>query len=274
MHVCGSQHRDAPGQDLTVTHVFVSFRVIFSGPDCALTDLTALILDDDHDHAVMLAGCLQSEGFALARCHEDASPPESVKREAVDICLVGDRAMGRDGFDLVRELRNDSAAGIVMLRRSGDEIDTVLALEMGADDCMVKPVRPRELCARIRTILRRTIITPPDARGARPVPEGFLRRVDDIEICAVLRLVSVGGRTVDLAPGEFDVLMALAARTNTVLSRARIITSARGGDLAINDRAVDGIISRLRRKLFDSPEDAARRIRTVHGRGYMLTESG
>ena len=239
-----------------------------------MPDLKALILDDDHEHAAMLAGCLGSEGFCITPCPDDANLTDAVKREAVDICLVGDRARGRDGFEVVRELRKDSPAGIMMLRQGGDEIDTVLALEMGADDHMVKPVRPRELCARIRTILRRTVVTPKDADGARPVPGGFLRRVDDIEICGVLRLVSVSDRPVDLSPGEFDVLMVLSTRTNVVLSREQIIAAARGGGDAINDRAVDGIISRLRRKLFDSAEEGARRIRTVHGRGYMLTEGG
>ena len=236
-----------------------------------MPDLTAMILDDDREHAAMVEGCLQSEGFVLARGNEAAV--ETVKRENVDICLVGERAFGRDGYDVVRELRLHSSAGIVMLRQSAEEIDTVLALEMGADDYMVKPFRPRELCARIRTVLRRTVITPPDETGARPLPDGFLRRVDDVEICGVLRKVSVGGKIVDLSPSEFDVLMVLAANTNAVLSRDQIIASARGGGHAINDRAVDGVISRLRRKLFDE-EDGAKRIRTIHGRGYMLTEGG
>lgn len=235
--------------------------------------LKALILDDDREHAAMLAGCLQSEGFELSQSPDAANIPVSVRLDGVDICLVGERALGRDGFEVVRSLRKDSPAGIVMLSRSADEIDTVLALEMGADDVMVKPVRPRELCARIRTILRRTVITPRDERGARPLPEGFLRRVDDLEICGVLRVVSVSGRMIELSPSEFDVLMVLCANTNAVLSREQIIASARGSGHAINDRAVDGIISRLRRKLFSETE-AERRIRTVFGRGYMLIETG
>jgi DNA-binding response OmpR family regulator len=238
-----------------------------------MTGLTALILDDDSTRADIIAACLEGEGFTLAQCHDDVTLPDFVKRAAVDICLVGPRALGRDGYDIVRELRLASPAGILMLGKSGDEIDTVLALEMGADDYMTSPVRPRELCARIRTILRRTVITPPDATGARPLPDSFMRRVDDVEICGVLRMVSVSGRVVDLTPSEFDVLMVLAANTNAVLSREGIIASVKGGGFAINDRSVDGVISRLRRKLFDA-EEGANRIRTIHGRGYMLIERG
>lgn len=234
---------------------------------------TVLILDDDREHVAVIARRLNSEGYRLADSIRDASAPEIVRRENVDICIVGDRAQGRNGYDIVRELRSQSPAGILMLQRSDDEIDIVLALEMGADDYMVKPVRPRELCARLRTVLRRTVITPPDETGARPLPEDFLRRIDDIEICGVQRRVSVGGQIVDLTPAEFDVLMVLTANTNAVLSRERIIASVKGGDHAINDRAVDGIISRLRRKLFGSGT-GAERIRTVFGRGYMLIEGG
>ena len=238
-----------------------------------MTVHTALIIDDDRECATTVAECLRNEGFTLVDPGQDAHVVDMVHRRAVQICIVGKRALGRDGYDVVRELRQRTAAGIVMLSHSAEEIDAVLALEMGADDYLVKPVRPRELGARIRTVLRRTVVTPPDEHGARPVPEDFLRRVEDLEICGVQRLVKVADRVVDLTPSEFDVLFVLAANTNAVLSRDRIISSVKGDGHVINDRAVDGIISRLRSKLFEE-HDAPKRIRTIHGRGYMLVEGG
>lgn len=87
-------------------------------------------------------------------------------------------------------------------------------------------------------------------------------------------MVRIGDRIIDLTPSEFEVLLVLSANINAVLSREQIIAMVKGDGHAINDRAVDGIVSRLRRKLFDSPETGARRIRTVHGRGYTLTQTG
>jgi DNA-binding response OmpR family regulator len=236
-----------------------------------LTVHTAFIIDDDREYAAMIAGCLRNEGYTLVDAEAGMKILDIVVLNGVNICIVGNRAMGRDGYDVVRELRHRSAAGIVMLSNSAEEIDAVLALEMGADDYIVKPVRPRELGARIRTVLRRTVVTPPDQSGARPVPDVYLRRVDDLEICGVLRLASIRGRSIELTPSEFDILMVLSANTNKVLSRERIISSVKGEGHAVNDRAVDGLISRLRRKLFET-EEGAKRIRTVHGRGYMLVE--
>jgi DNA-binding response OmpR family regulator len=121
-------------------------------------------------------------------------------------------------------------------------------------------------------VLRRTAVTIPNENGERPLPDRFLRRIDEIEICAVLRSVHVCGREVQLTPTEFDVLMVLAGRTNTVLSRAEIICRMRGENWAMNDRAVDNAISGLRRKMFPDGS-GSRRIRTIHGRGYMLTQT-
>lgn len=237
-----------------------------------MMELRALILEEDDVTLSLIAAQLREEGFTQVMAAEPNGVVDFVNNHKVDICLIASRYKGCDGFELARKLREQSGAGVILLGDSDDELDTVLALEMGADDYVVKPPRPRELCARIRTILRRTVVTPATESGARPLPTSYLRRIDDIEICGVLRCVSVRGRSVDLTALEFDVLMALAVNTNTILSRDKIIAAVRGSDWAINERSVDGIISRLRRKLFED-EDGNQRIKTVHGRGYMLIEA-
>lgn len=234
--------------------------------------LKALVLDDDSTTHLLVTGRLTEEGFETLSCCPPDGILATVERHQVHICLVATRYRGRDGYEIVRDLRHKSAAGVILMGNSDDEIDTVMALEMGADDYLVKPIRPRELCARVRSVLRRTVITPLQEGGARPLPARYLRRVDDMEICGVVRSVSVSGRLVDLTTLEFDVLMVLASNTNAILSRDKIINSVHGCDWSISHRSVDGIISRLRRKLFDGDEGNCR-IKTVHGRGYMLLEA-
>lgn len=234
---------------------------------------TVLILEEDADTRTDLIERLREQGFVTLTCSAADDVAGIVRDQAADIALVAARAGGRDGYRIARDLRYQTGAGVIVLGHSTDEVDVALALEMGADDYVVKPVRPRELGARIRTVLRRTVVTPADAGGARPLPDHFLRRLGDLEICGVIRQVSVGGREVGLTAMEFDVLMVLAANPNAVLSRARIMAAVHGRDWSVNDRAVDGIVSRLRRKLFGA-EEGTRRIRTVHGRGYMLLETG
>lgn len=214
---------------------------------------------------------LRSEDFVTLSCLPDDRVAELVQKQGVAVVLIATGHDERDGLLIARDLRNRTGAGIIILGASGDEVDIALALEMGADDYVTQPVRLRELCARIRTVLRRTIVTPANEHGARPVPDHFLRRIGDMEICGVKRLVRVAGRSVELTELEFDVLMVLAANTNAVLSRDRITRAARGRDWAANDRSIDSIVSRLRKKLF-CEATGAQRIRTVKGRGYMLLE--
>ncbi|WP_297776510.1 response regulator transcription factor [uncultured Roseovarius sp.] len=234
--------------------------------------LRALVLDEDRTTHSLVTDRLADEGFETVSCGPDDSVLATVERHQVHICLVATRYRGLDGYEIARDLRHRSAAGVIVMGNSNDEIDTVMALEMGADDYLAKPIRPRELCARVRSVLRRTVITPLQEGGARPLPDRYLRRVDDMEICGVVRSVNVSGRLVDLTTLEFDVLMVLASHTNAILSRDKIINSVHGSDWSISHRSVDGIISRLRRKLFDSDE-GNRRIKTVHGRGYVLLEA-
>lgn len=234
---------------------------------------TALVLDSDPETSATIIEQLRADGLDAIHCTSAAGLRDQMIRREVDICLIGARLPDGDGLSLVRELHNDFASGLIVLGDSTDELDAVLALEMGADDYVPKPVRLREIGARARSVMRRTLNQRRESdRDQRFLPDHYLRRLGELEICGIARSVTRNGVPVDLTTLEFDVLMVLAAQTNTVLSRARIISSVHGADRVVNDRNVDGIISRLRRKLFDGNE-GAQRIKTVHGRGYLLIDT-
>lgn len=234
--------------------------------------LKALVLDDDDATYALVTEQLLEEGLETISGSPTDSILDTVARHQVHICLVATLYRGLDGFDIARELRHKSAAGVILMGHSDDEIDIVMALEMGADDYLVKPIRPRELCARVRSVLRRIGTMPLSAGAMRPLSDPSVLRIDDMEISGMARKVRMSGRPVDLTTLEFDILMVLASNTNTILSRDQIIQAVRGGDWSISHRSVDGIISRLRRKLFAGKE-GIHRIKTIHGRGYMLLDA-
>lgn len=230
---------------------------------------TALVLDEDQETQNLIVERLKSEGILALSCQRADMVKDTVVQKGVDICFIGSRAWGMDGLEIVRELRQDTSSGIMVLGHSNDEVDVVLALEMGADDYLSKPVRPREMCARARSVMRRVLAVRSELRTPRPLPEHYLLQLGDLEICAIARSVSLAGQPVNLTALEFDVLCSLAAQSNSVLSRDKIIDSVRGSDWSVSHRSVDGIVSRLRRKLFFG-DDGSLQIKTVHGRGYML----
>lgn len=236
-----------------------------------MTTHKILLIEDDRDTRARVDDLLRTEGFDVLICSAADAAVEIVNNHDVGVALVGMLMRGRDGLEIVRDLRRNTGAGIIVLGRSNDEIDVALALEMGADDYVGRPIRPRELCARIRTLLQRIVAPPVQAGSARPVSDPAVRRLGDLEIFGVIREVRVGGQLVKLTTMEFEVLMVLAANTNAVMSRQRIISAVRGHGWAVNDRSVDGIVSRLRHKLFGG-DDEGKHIRTVRGRGYMLRD--
>ncbi len=237
---------------------------------------TALVLDRDDATARAVAKQLEAEGLWVVSCGSSGMLRHQLRERAADICLIGARLPDEDALALIRELRMTCCTGLIMLGDSADEVDTVLALEMGADDYVAKPLRLREVAARTRSVIRRTVCKEHSADGDDMQMQGVssgrsTRMVGDLKICGVSRMVLRGDEPVDLTTLEFDVLMILCSAANSVLTRARIIEAVHGPDWSANDRTVDGIISRLRRKLFDEDEGNWR-IRTVHRRGYMLVD--
>jgi two-component system, OmpR family, alkaline phosphatase synthesis response regulator PhoP len=177
--------------------------------------------------------------------------------------LVLDLGLPRvDGLDVIRAIRRDSRVPILILSARGDETDRVSGLELGADDYVTKPFSPRELVARVRAVLRRA--------EAAPLADERIT-AGDVELDLRRRRVTVAGRTVTLTPTEFELLATLAREPGRVWTRAQLLDAVHGFSLETYERAIDGHIRNLRRKL--EPDEAAPRyVRTVHGVGYALAE--
>jgi DNA-binding response OmpR family regulator len=177
-----------------------------------------------------------------------------------DLLLLDVMLPGRDGFDICREVRKTSRIPIIMLTARGDVVDRVSGLELGADDYIGKPFEPRELVARINSLLRRSVGSDHDQT---------VLRFEGLEIDTDARTVVVDGRRVELTSMEFELLTILAKRAGKKISRDEILNELRGIDAAILTRSVDIMVSRLRQKIGDSLKPP-RFIQTVWGTGYSF----
>jgi DNA-binding response OmpR family regulator len=222
--------------------------------------IKVLLIDDDRKHSQLLKTYLSQFGIALD-CAADADEGfRRLSKSDPDLLLLDVMLPGRDGFDICREVRQTSRIPIIMLTARGDVVDRVSGLEIGADDYIGKPFEPRELVARIQSILRRT--------GAAEAGPQVLR-FDGIDIDTDARVVTVDGKRIELTSMEFELLVILARRAGKKVSRDEILNDLRGIDAAILTRAVDIMVSRLRQKLGD-PIKPPRFIQTIWGFGYSF----
>lgn len=192
---------------------------------------------------------------------------EEVRQRTPDL-LVLDVMMPRaDGLDVVRVLRAEARElPVLMLTARSTEDDLLLGLDLGADDYMTKPYSPRELMARVRTLLRRNR----RSTGATPAADPLLS-VGALVIDPARHSVSVGGLPVDCTPGEFRVLAAMAAEPDRVFTRQQLLAELHGFDRYISNRTVDVHVMNLRKKIEAAPRRPARLL-TVFGVGYKLTD--
>jgi DNA-binding response OmpR family regulator len=223
---------------------------------------TILVVEDEPQIAGIVRDYLEHAGFAVIAAGDGAAALALVRARRPD-ALVLDLGLPRvDGLDVIRAIRRDSRVPIVILSARGDETDRVAGLELGADDYVVKPFSPRELVARVRAVLRR----------AEAVPLADERIVaGDLVLDLVRRRVTVADRAVALTPTEFELLATLAREPGRVWTRSQLLDAVHGFSLETYERAIDGHVRNLRRKL--EPDDTAPRyVRTVHGVGYALVE--
>lgn len=219
-----------------------------------------LLIDDDRKHSELLKAYLKQFGMTLDCAGSAEVGLNTLARSEPDLLLLDVMLPGKDGFDVCREVRKTSRVPIIMLTARGDVFDRISGLEIGADDYVAKPFEPRELVARIQTILRRV-----DLAGADQQQMHF----EGMEIDKAARNVRVDGVAVELTSMEFELLVILAQRAGKKISRDEILNQLRGIDAAILTRAVDIMVSRLRQKLGDSVKPP-RFIQTVWGMGYSF----
>jgi len=232
--------------------------------------LNVLILEDDLDVQSLLRDAMEVEGYTTVSCSNVQAFQDAKDKSLVDLYLIDIHLPDGDGLDVVRVLRTEGTQGIILISGRGEEIDTVLGLELGADDYIVKPFRVRELRARIKSVVRRLRAETP---GPAVSGEGSCEYVvQGIRINNQSRTVwSEQGDRLLLTTLEFDLLLALTSPPNRVLSRDQIMDKVRGPNWAAYDRTVDGLVSRLRSKLFGD-DTGHEKIRTIRGVGYMFSD--
>jgi two-component system torCAD operon response regulator TorR len=234
-----------------------------------------LAVDDEQEVCDLLEESLSREGMDV---HSACSLSEfrGIEREiCADIFIVDLTLPDGTGFSLVRELREKSDKGIIIVSGRCDETDSVLGLELGADDFVRKPFRTRELAARINAVLRRrgSDLKPVQTVSPATVADSFVadHAFDGYQICfQARRLLDGSGQEILLTTAEFELLRALIEARGRVLSRDQLMNEIKGRDWEAYDRAVDGLVSRIRKKI-PSPAGKAHYIRTVHGMGYAFT---
>jgi two-component system response regulator MtrA len=215
-----------------------------------------LVVDDDTALAEMLGIVLRTEGFEPVFCADGARALAVFRETKPDLVLLDLMLPGRDGIDVCRSIRAESGVPIVMLTAKTDTVDVVLGLESGADDYVVKPFKPKELVARVRTRLRRTDSTSPETLT-----------IGDLQIDVAGHAVKRDGEAISLTPLEFDLLAALARKPWQVFTREILLQEVWGYRHAADTRLVNVHVQRLRSKIEHDPE-RPQIVVTVRGVGY------
>ncbi|GLP65316.1 DNA-binding response regulator [Streptomyces sp. TUS-ST3] len=224
-----------------------------------------LVAEDDEMQAELIRRSLLAEGHTATVVHDGRAALDAVRRAAPDLVVLDLMLPVIDGFGVCRVIRREADIPVVMLTARSDEDDVLLGLELGADDYMTKPYSPRELMARIRTVLRRSGRGAASDRREDPVVRAAGLAVDPVR-----HEVRCDGAPVECTPAEFEILTAMVAEPERVFSRRQLLEVTRGTDRASTERAVDVHIMNLRRKIEADPRRPARLL-TVFGVGYKLS---
>ena len=220
---------------------------------------TILIIDDDEKLNQLLHDFLGDFGFETISATHPTQGLELLKQKLPDLVILDIMLPDMDGFEICKVIRQTQSVPIIMLTARGEVTDKIVGLELGADDYLAKPFEPRELVARIHSVLRRS----------RKIDDTHPQTFGSLEIDFAKRLVKLDGEIVDLTTNEFVALAFLVKNAGKVLDRDQILQELRGMDCDAFNRSVDITMSRIRQKLKDDPKTPAF-IKTVWGAGYVF----
>ena len=226
-----------------------------------MTTKTILVVDDEPNMRSLLMGYLHQHGYRVVTARDGQEAIFAARHEKPDLIVLDIMMPEMDGLEFIRRFRKESGVPIILLTARVEEGDRVVGLELGADDYVTKPFSPRELTARIGTVLRRV--------GQVPASPPVVRAAG-IVLDRQQRVVSVAGHLVDLTPTEFELLGVLMSSPGRVFSRAELLDQAQGIRVSGMERTIDVHIRNLRSKVEADPSHP-HRIQTIYGVGYRLS---
>ena len=231
--------------------------------------MNILLIDDDEKLCRLIQDYLKPMGFMVEVAHSGKIGLEIALQGEFDAVLLDVMLPEIDGFEVLRQLRQQSQVPVLMFTARGDETDRIVGLEMGADDYLPKTFSSRELLARLRAVIRRSKVDNGFLVAAVDGDPGTTITIADLVIDTAARTVDQNGDLLALTTIEFDLLLAMVENRGRILSRDRLLDLVAGRDYTVFDRSIDVHISSLRRKLNDNPK-SSRYIKTVRSAGYMF----
>src|SRR2546423_8763717 len=224
---------------------------------------TILVVDDEPQIVQVVRDYLEHGGFTVVTAADGSSALRIAATQRPDLVVLDLGLPGLDGLDVTRTLRRSGTVPIIMLTARTDESDKLVGLELGADDYLTKPFSPKELVARVRSVLRRS--------EAALAPRDLIR-VGDAELNLPSMELRMGGRRVELTPTEFQLLVTMARQPGRVFSRAQLLNAVHGVAFESYERAIDAHVKNLRRKIEPDPHNP-RYLLTVFGVGYRFADT-
>ena len=231
-----------------------------------------LLIDDDEKLCRLLRDYLEPLGYSVDAIHNGAEGLARARQDGYAAVILDVMMPGMNGLDALRELRRTSQIPVLMLTALGDESDRIVGLEMGADDYLPKTFSPRELLARLRAVLRRSMMRSMNAgpsKDSAPAPVS----VGELWLDPAARTVSLGSQALVLTTVEFDILLGLVRAAPRVKTREQLLLEVADRDFEAFDRSIDVHVSSLRKKLDDDPRNP-RFIHTIRGIGYCIRKPG